>query len=228
MTISERKEREKELRRMQIITAAENLFFRSGYDHVSMEEIARAAELSKGTIFFYFKNKETLFITIVLRGIRLFYEMVSDACEKYSDSLSDQLRTMGEVVIMFSREYPGYLSAIRLFKSGRFSLEKQSETGEETREILQYSRRLSGFMENIVREGIQKRVFRDDIDPIELGIIIRMLTGSVMDINPEIRWMLREHTISEEKIIDTFFTLMTSMIAGKKTSDINPDMREYL
>ena len=87
MTIAERKEREKEQRRMQIISAAEKLFFQSGYDQVSMEEIAREAELSKGTIFFYFKNKEALFITIVLLVIRLFHQIINDICMVIRHSL---------------------------------------------------------------------------------------------------------------------------------------------
>lgn len=216
MTITERKEREKEQKKMQIISAAEKLFFQSGYDQVSMDEIAREAELSKGTIFFYFKNKEALFITIVLRGIRLFHQMVNDACMAHGNLPFDQLTAMGMAVIRFSRKYPGYLSAMRLFKSGRFSLENDADQNEEIAEIIRHSLELTVNMEFIVKEGMRNGTIRNDIDPMEMTVIIRMLIGCVMDISPEIKWTLKSHCIPEEQIIRRFCTLMGSMITGKQ------------
>ena len=54
----------------EILDAAERLFFSRSYEEVSMDEIAREVELNKATIYLYFKNKETLFATIVLRVSR--------------------------------------------------------------------------------------------------------------------------------------------------------------
>ena len=55
-----RRQREKEQRFLSILDAAENLFVKKGYHHTSMEEIADLAEVSVGTVYFYFKNKEDL------------------------------------------------------------------------------------------------------------------------------------------------------------------------
>lgn len=60
MGISERRQREKEQRRTEIIDAAERLFFSRGYEDVTMDDIAREVELNKATIYIYFNNKETL------------------------------------------------------------------------------------------------------------------------------------------------------------------------
>ncbi|MDL1893205.1 helix-turn-helix transcriptional regulator, partial [Sphingobacteriales bacterium CHB3] len=51
MGIIERKEREKEQRREEIVTAAEKIFFEKGLAIATMDEIAEAAELSKGTLY---------------------------------------------------------------------------------------------------------------------------------------------------------------------------------
>nr|WP_243686751.1 helix-turn-helix domain-containing protein [Methanobacterium formicicum] len=61
MSIQDRREREKEQRRNDILKAAEKLFLSREYDNVSMNDIAREVELSKATIYLYFENKEELF-----------------------------------------------------------------------------------------------------------------------------------------------------------------------
>ncbi len=52
----------RDTRREQILNAAAKLFVTKGYDNASVDEIAREAGLSKGSIYWYFKSKlEILF-----------------------------------------------------------------------------------------------------------------------------------------------------------------------
>jgi AcrR family transcriptional regulator len=67
MGIQERKEREKERRRQQIIVAAKRVFSGKGFNKATMEDIAKEAELSPGTLYLYFKNKEELYASLSLR-----------------------------------------------------------------------------------------------------------------------------------------------------------------
>mgnify|MGYP006293938867 FL=1 len=60
MGIYERKRREREQRRAQILEAAKKVFSSKGFNSATMEEIAGEAELSPGTLYIYFKNKEEL------------------------------------------------------------------------------------------------------------------------------------------------------------------------
>jgi AcrR family transcriptional regulator len=60
-----RRQREREYRYQTILKAAEQLFARDGYHKTSMEKIADAAEVSVGTVYFYFKNKEDLLIRLI-------------------------------------------------------------------------------------------------------------------------------------------------------------------
>ena len=52
-------------KRRQIIEGARRVFLAEGFDAASMGEIARAAGVSKGTLYVYFENKERLFDAIV-------------------------------------------------------------------------------------------------------------------------------------------------------------------
>ena len=67
MGIKERKEREKERRRQQILVSAKRVFSEKGFNKATMEDIATDAELSPGTLYLYFKNKEELYASLSLR-----------------------------------------------------------------------------------------------------------------------------------------------------------------
>lgn len=67
MGIQERKERERERRRQQIMVAAKRVFSAKGFNKSTMEDIAKDAELSPGTLYLYFKNKDELYASLSLR-----------------------------------------------------------------------------------------------------------------------------------------------------------------
>src|ERR1700684_2433607 len=52
-------------KRRQIVEGARSIFLAQGFDAASMNDIARAAGVSKGTLYVYFDNKEQLFQAIV-------------------------------------------------------------------------------------------------------------------------------------------------------------------
>src|ERR1700728_1211976 len=52
-------------KRRQIVDGASKVFLAQGFDAASMNDIARAAGVSKGTLYVYFGNKEELFEAIV-------------------------------------------------------------------------------------------------------------------------------------------------------------------
>ena len=74
MGISERREREKTERRRAILNCARELILSQGIQRVSMDDIARKAELSKATVYLYFSSKEILFNEICEDAARNFLE----------------------------------------------------------------------------------------------------------------------------------------------------------
>ncbi len=64
MSTKDRREREKEQRRQTIIDAARDVIRIDGFDGVSMDKVAEKAELSKGALYLYFKNKDELLTEI--------------------------------------------------------------------------------------------------------------------------------------------------------------------
>lgn len=64
-TTQERKQVERQARRRRIQEAARGVFAEKGYAKTSIEQVARAANLSVGAIYLYFKSKEDLYISLL-------------------------------------------------------------------------------------------------------------------------------------------------------------------
>jgi len=103
MGINERKTREKETRRQQIQQAAKELFILKGLRSTTVEDIAARAELSPGTIYLYFKNKEDLYASLNLLSLqRLTGEIekvyknkiltVEEKILRYKDAMYDNFK----------------------------------------------------------------------------------------------------------------------------------------
>jgi len=58
--------------RERILQTAFEMFGRYGYDGVSIDQISKACGLSKGAMYWYFRNKEALFVECVKRLRKLF------------------------------------------------------------------------------------------------------------------------------------------------------------
>lgn len=101
-----RRLREKENRGNTILKAAEELFARKGYQQTSIEEIADMAEVSTGTVYIYFKNKEDILIKL-MQGIGyLLRKTLGDEFNKKELSL-DSLKNVAFVFLGdFCLRYP--------------------------------------------------------------------------------------------------------------------------
>src|SRR5262245_10107384 len=107
MAVAERRLREKEARRQQILDAARDLFFQQGFDSTTIEEIAERTELSKGAIYLHFPSKEEIYITLMLEGSEILFEMMKESVS--GDLPADTLlRRLGQSYFRFYREYTGY------------------------------------------------------------------------------------------------------------------------
>eukprot|EP01037_Dinobryon_pediforme_P013290 gene13290-13401_t len=64
------------LKRQQILNGAREIFMRDGFDGASMNDITRAAAVSKGTVYAYFRSKEILFETLIREDRRQYLERI--------------------------------------------------------------------------------------------------------------------------------------------------------
>lgn len=98
MGIQERRERERERRRQQIMVAAKTVFSQKGFAKATMEDIARAAELSPGTLYLYFKNKDELNASLSLRILQYLMIRLEDVKNNADNSPGKRIQSLRNAI----------------------------------------------------------------------------------------------------------------------------------
>lgn len=80
-------------KRIQVIDAAIRLFAEKGYHSTSIQEIADAAGIAKGSMYLYFKSKDDLLLNIYRTFIERLFEEVEEA-ERNNSSPRDKLAAL--------------------------------------------------------------------------------------------------------------------------------------
>lgn len=210
MGIQERKEREKEQRRNLILDAAEKVFFSKGFDLATMDEIAEEAELSKGTLYLYFNNKEELYISINIRGLSILSDMLAEVAEEDGNGLSI-VRRMGETYFRFAMEYQDYFGALVSYEGRKIDVEIDNQIvleceqkGDETlSHIIQ-------AIERGIQDGSIKPAYRSEV----LAIILwRTAMGLIQMYHSKHEFLEHKKGTKFEEIIESYFELTMQAIS---------------
>ena len=207
MGIQERKERERERRRQQIIVAAKRVFSDKGFNKATMEDIASEAELSPGTLYLYFKNKEELYASLslrILQYLNIRVQHVNDEKDLNSDGKMKALREAMFDVYNFDP-----LTILNLFHL-QSSETLKNLSPEFLDEINDLSRKSIGGIAKIIEEGIKKGLFIDK-HPVALADIFWSLFSGV------ILWEASKNMFNQEKdylknTLDIAFDIFTKGI----------------
>lgn len=110
MGVAERRVREREQLRKQIVDAARDLLLEQGLAGLSMRAIAERIEYSPATIYIYFKDKDELVREVVSTGFELMGATAAAELERVGETAGpmDQYRAMGRAYALFALENPAY------------------------------------------------------------------------------------------------------------------------
>jgi len=108
MSVKERREREEKARLASILEAAEKVFARSGYYQARMDDIAEEAELAKGTLYYYFKSKDEIYVALLKREAKKVHEEIRRLITEDSPLFQDLQRAFAFYLGYFDKN-PAYL-----------------------------------------------------------------------------------------------------------------------
>ncbi|WP_077615266.1 TetR/AcrR family transcriptional regulator [Caenibacillus caldisaponilyticus] len=91
-------------KRTRILAAAERSFMLFGYKGTTMEQVAKMANVAKGTIYLFFKNKEDLFGEIVQKFIAMMRQRAEAAIDP-NDTFFNNLQRVLYDVLSFRKEH---------------------------------------------------------------------------------------------------------------------------
>ncbi len=176
---ADRKQREKEYKRKDIIDAAERVFFSKGVANASMDEVAKAAEYSKRTLYVYFSSKEQLYFEIMIRGYRLLLAQIEQhLAEAGPTTARQQLRCLFFAILEFSKNYPAYFEAIMGYETTDAKELSGVEDDSKT-ECYALGEQLFGYLSRALQNGVAQGDFKAGLDSRQAALLLWACTVGV-------------------------------------------------
>jgi AcrR family transcriptional regulator len=189
MGIQERKEREKERRKQQILVAAKRVFSEKGFNKATMEDIAHEAELSPGTLYLYFKNKEELYASLSLRILQYLLLRIEHVNAMKPAGPDEKLKALMEAMYDVYEFDP--LIIINMFHL-QSSDTLKNLSPQLLEEITELTRKAMKSIVQIFKDGVSKGLFIDR-HPVALADTFWSLFSGV------ILWMTSKKLVSESR-----------------------------
>ena len=194
MGVKERRAREKELLRRQILSAARELFVNEGYENVSMRKIAERIEYSPTTIYLYFEDKADLLDSVCQETLLSLLNTLEQLKKDKSDPV-ETLKKSGRTYVEFGLKYPQDYKLT-------FVIRPQFQKGLGLQEG-SIGEKVFDYLRAVVSECIQQKMFRQ-VDVETTGQVmwsaVHGITLLLIDF-PDFPWTERDTLI--DTVIDT-------------------------
>ena len=200
MGTKERRAREKEQLRRQIIDAARELFVSEGYENVSMRKIADKIEYSPTVIYLYFKDKADLLDSACQETLLGLLDTV-ELLKRDKNNPVEALRKSGKAYVDFGLKYPQDYKLTFVIRP-----QFQKGLGLEEGSV---GERVFSYLCAMVSECVRQKAFRQvDVETTgqALWSAVHGVTLLLIDF-PDFPWT------ATDKLIDT---VIDTMIEGLK------------
>jgi AcrR family transcriptional regulator len=172
--------------RDRILTAAETIFTERDYHEVQMDDVARASDVGKGTLYRYFKSKRELYLAVMFEGIgRLHGEL--DAVARASDPPAQKLERIVRCTLGHFWDRSRFFALIH---------QNEHKPDRDVREWFRQRRRLV----RLVQRAFDDAIAAGQVRAVDTRIATEMLFGMMRGVH---RYRTRD---------DRLETLVTAII----------------
>ena len=151
----------------RLLDSALHLFVSRGYRWTNLQQIAAAARLSKGAVYFYFGSKEAVLLELLKSVRAIVVDEALKTAAAAGASAADRL-----VAFLHHQAKLGVTHRDQVLLLILMSLEFGGHKGTVSRIIERIYRRLYVFVERLIRDGMARGELRTDLSARELASIV--------------------------------------------------------
>jgi AcrR family transcriptional regulator len=157
----------------KINRTALRLFFKNGFDGVTVDEICEKAGVSKGAFYVYYKSKEQVIVEVFSKTDETYEAYVANELASISNPV-DKLWLLGKKALSYSGEMG--VEIMQVTYRARLTFNKKGTTyRSENRSIYK-------LVESLVREAQARGFMRSDLSSEEIAqMILRCVSGITHD-----------------------------------------------
>jgi AcrR family transcriptional regulator len=211
--IAERRLEEKEARRKQIVDAAEEVYADTGWDELTIDQVARKARLSRALVYVYFKDKFDLHCAICERSLLLLGDRFEQAAARHVLG-RDQVAALGRCYVGFSQEMPHYFQAL-----ARFEAHSPTHVEGESNEAacMAAGDRVHSVMVACIETGMKDGSIRADLgNPYLTSVTLWGFMHGIIQIAATKGQMLAKDGISTQQMIDHALQMVSFGLGAKE------------
>jgi len=156
--VAQRREREKQELRQQILDIAREMFAAEGYEAVTMRRIAEAIEYSPTAIYLYFKDKEELINELCLSDFRSLAKEFQKIA-RIADPV-ERLKKTGRSYIEFGLAYPNHYRLMFMTPHPKPTAAMNADKGNPEQDAY-------AFLKVVVSECMSAGRFREEYTDVD-------------------------------------------------------------
>tara|TARA_Y100000588_G_C13841744_1_gene748112 strand:- start:47 stop:649 length:603 start_codon:yes stop_codon:yes gene_type:complete len=195
----------RDIRKDQIMNAAQSVIIKKGFDQSRMDDIVNKAQLSKGAIYWYYKSKKEVYLSLVDYWFNQYSNGVLKSLEDKHSS-SEQLQSLFDYFINQFDQNPGtFKIMVEFWRTSGLDPDFNDKLQEIYSHFLEY-------IINIIKSGVKNGEFKK-VDP-------RITALSIL-INIEgIHWftLFDKSGVEAHQYINTISKFILNGLKKKKTT----------
>ncbi len=180
MSTQQRRERERQSRRREILEAAKEVFWERGFQNATIEKIAQRAELAVGTLYCYFQSKEEMYVSLLFESVEIFRKEL-ERIRALAIPPDKKLQLLWNFLYTYYQEYPAYYRILTFLHNEGL---RDAVSPELIDEINRRTGHNFSLAADIVREGVEAGIYKADNPREVVDVLWALLVGLVqlMDI----------------------------------------------
>jgi len=219
--MSKRMNRKKEEKKKAILGAAEKIIAEKGPYTMTMDEIAREADVATGTLYLYFKNKTSLCAAVNASLNREVNAEMKKSMALYETG-SEKVRAAGTGIVQFVFKHPQKWNAATELYQIKFDDPKDPNV----QELIDEDDIGIQMFADAYRQAIKEGDLREDIDPVPTAIFFKMAFSNAFTPTTEQKLLLKRNNIDMNHYLEVARDLIIRSTHKTRPEDKGPEQLE--
>lgn len=179
--------------RDRVLRAALQVFAEKGYHEATMDEVAQAAQVSKGALYLHFASKQALFAALLDSATVTLVEAMEQAMAGHTSHRA-RMRAAIQAAFELLQEHRT-LARLVFLRMG--SVNPLIE-----RKIMEAHQRITALIEEQLRAACQS----ESLSSVDIPLLALMWTGAIYEVL--VWWLYQEHPPALESLVEPLYTAL--------------------
>ncbi|HEX2174055.1 MAG TPA: TetR/AcrR family transcriptional regulator, partial [Dehalococcoidia bacterium] len=207
-------------RRDVILDAARRVFARRSVFAASITEIAQEADYSKAAIYFYFRNKEEIFLSLVLHGQDTYHDLLARRLAGREDRPAlENLRLVWDCLLELAVRQPDFFTLAAALPAADF---RPAAPPEVVEAVDRRGRDIFALIRRVIEWGIVRGEIPPDLAPGPAApAIYAAFIGGIL--HSQTQQKFADRAVRPDPLLEALFQLVAhGLVAGRQMMGHQP------